>query len=166
MLAGALIVALIRISGIVAGGLVSMIFAFLILPRSANIEACRCADLSFNGKPHSHTSVLLIPMDHTEKPSGIFIVDDNKCWMGMIILLSTKGYQKSPSVGCGSKPGGVGSHIGSSSPFVRVRAVPDRGHVSRSSSISSQPPYAHTHGLPLLNWLKADKEESDRQPPG
>ena len=63
MLAGALIVALIRISGIVAGGLVSMIFAFLILPRSANIEACRCADLSFNGKPLSLTFIHISSSD-------------------------------------------------------------------------------------------------------
>jgi hypothetical protein len=38
---GALQVAIIRISGIVAGGLVSLLMAVFILPRSANIEACR-----------------------------------------------------------------------------------------------------------------------------
>ena len=39
--AGALIVALIRISGIVAGGLVSLLFAVIILPRCANVEVYR-----------------------------------------------------------------------------------------------------------------------------
>ena len=33
--------ALIRISGIVAGGLVSLLFAIVILPRSANVEVYR-----------------------------------------------------------------------------------------------------------------------------
>ena len=37
----AIILALVRIAGIVAGGVVSLILAVLILPRSANIEACR-----------------------------------------------------------------------------------------------------------------------------
>ncbi|GAX83155.1 hypothetical protein CEUSTIGMA_g10581.t1 [Chlamydomonas eustigma] len=37
----AILLALVRISGIVAGGVVSLIFAVLILPRAANIEACR-----------------------------------------------------------------------------------------------------------------------------
>lgn len=37
----AILLALVRISGIVAGGVVSLIFAVLILPRSANVEACK-----------------------------------------------------------------------------------------------------------------------------
>ena len=31
-----------RIGGIIAGGVVSLIFAVIILPRSANVETCRC----------------------------------------------------------------------------------------------------------------------------
>ena len=51
----AFLTALIRISGIVAGGVVSLIFAVLILPRSANIEACRETKRALN---------LLIELNH------------------------------------------------------------------------------------------------------
>ncbi len=39
----AVVVAVIRISGIVMGALLSMILAVVLLPRSANVEACRYA---------------------------------------------------------------------------------------------------------------------------
>ena len=64
---GALQVAIIRICGIVAGGLISLLLAVFILPRSANIEACRELKkalkllVDLNSEVWKHTSV---PVEH------------------------------------------------------------------------------------------------------